>query len=62
MVSLAQLQEVPSKNMVLLVGPPGSGKSYLIEKIKGYPGEIGIDISQDKWWAVEALKPHEERR
>jgi len=27
MVSLAQLQEVPSKNMVLLIGPPGSGKS-----------------------------------
>jgi len=27
MVSLAQLQEVPSHNMILLVGPPGSGKS-----------------------------------
>ena len=27
MVSLAQIQEVPSKNMILLVGPPGSGKS-----------------------------------
>jgi predicted hydrocarbon binding protein/KaiC/GvpD/RAD55 family RecA-like ATPase len=26
-VSLAQLQEVPSKNMVLMVGPPGCGKS-----------------------------------
>jgi predicted hydrocarbon binding protein/KaiC/GvpD/RAD55 family RecA-like ATPase len=32
MVSLAQLQEVPSKNMVLLVGPPGSGKSYFCEQ------------------------------
>ena len=24
---MAQLQEVPSENMILLVGPPGSGKS-----------------------------------
>jgi predicted hydrocarbon binding protein/KaiC/GvpD/RAD55 family RecA-like ATPase len=27
LVSLAQMQEVPSKNMILLVGPPGAGKS-----------------------------------
>jgi len=27
MVSIAQLQEVPSENVFLLVGPPGSGKS-----------------------------------
>ena len=27
MVSLAQLQEIPARNMILLVGPPGSGKS-----------------------------------
>jgi len=27
MVSLAQLQEVPPKNLILLVGPPGAGKS-----------------------------------
>jgi KaiC/GvpD/RAD55 family RecA-like ATPase len=26
-LSLAQIQEVPPKNMILLVGPPGSGKS-----------------------------------
>jgi predicted hydrocarbon binding protein/KaiC/GvpD/RAD55 family RecA-like ATPase len=32
MVSLAQLQEVPSKNMILIVGPPGSGKSYFCEQ------------------------------
>jgi len=32
MVSLAQLQEVPSKNMILLVGSPGSGKSYFCEQ------------------------------
>jgi predicted hydrocarbon binding protein/KaiC/GvpD/RAD55 family RecA-like ATPase len=32
MVSLAQLQEVPYKNMILLVGPPGSGKSTFCEQ------------------------------
>jgi predicted hydrocarbon binding protein/KaiC/GvpD/RAD55 family RecA-like ATPase len=32
MVSLAQLQEIPSKNMILLVGSPGSGKSYFCEQ------------------------------
>jgi predicted hydrocarbon binding protein/KaiC/GvpD/RAD55 family RecA-like ATPase len=32
MVSLAQLQEVPSKNMILLVGPPGAGKSTFCQQ------------------------------
>ena len=32
MVSLAQIQEVPSKNMILLVGPPGSGKSTFCQQ------------------------------
>ena len=32
MVSLAQIQEVPSKNMILLVGPPGAGKSTFCQE------------------------------
>jgi predicted hydrocarbon binding protein/KaiC/GvpD/RAD55 family RecA-like ATPase len=32
MVSLAQLQEVPSESMILLVGSPGSGKSSFCEQ------------------------------
>ncbi|MEN8177408.1 MAG: hypothetical protein ABFS39_02180 [Pseudomonadota bacterium] len=39
----------------IVVGPPGAGKSYLMNKISGYPGEVAIDISQKKWWAVEPL-------
>lgn len=39
----------------IIVGPPGSGKSYLNERINGYPGEVGIDISEKKWWSVEPL-------
>ena len=27
MVSISQLQDIPSENMILLVGPPGAGKS-----------------------------------
>jgi len=32
MVSLTQLQEIPSKKMVLLVGPPGVGKTAFCEQ------------------------------
>ena len=32
MVSLTQLQEIPSENMILIVGPPGSGKSTFCEQ------------------------------
>ena len=39
----------------LVAGPPGSGKSYLIGKIGGWPGEVGLDITMKKWWAVEPL-------
>jgi predicted hydrocarbon binding protein/KaiC/GvpD/RAD55 family RecA-like ATPase len=31
-MSLAQLQEVPSKNLILLVGPPGSGKTTFCQQ------------------------------
>ena len=33
MVSIAQLQEVPSKNMILLVGAPGSGKTTFSQQV-----------------------------
>jgi KaiC/GvpD/RAD55 family RecA-like ATPase len=32
MVSVAQLQEVPPRNLILLVGPPGSGKTTLCQQ------------------------------
>jgi KaiC/GvpD/RAD55 family RecA-like ATPase len=31
-VSLIELQEIPSKNVILLVGPPGSGKTTFCEQ------------------------------
>lgn len=39
----------------IVCGTPGSGKSYLIDKIGGWPGEVGIDLSADKWWKVGPL-------
>jgi predicted hydrocarbon binding protein/KaiC/GvpD/RAD55 family RecA-like ATPase len=33
MVSLTELQEIPSENMILLVAPPGSGKTSFCEQI-----------------------------
>lgn len=39
----------------IVAGPPGAGKSYLIAKIGGWPGEVGLDITMKKWWAVEPL-------
>ncbi|MHA2292545.1 MAG: ATPase domain-containing protein, partial [Candidatus Hodarchaeales archaeon] len=32
MLTLAEIQKVPSKNMILLVGPPGAGKSAFCEQ------------------------------
>ena len=32
LVSLSQLQEIPSKNLILLVGPPGSGKTAFCQQ------------------------------
>ena len=32
MVTLAQLQDIPPENLILLVGPPGSGKSYFCKR------------------------------
>ena len=31
-MSLTQLQEIPSKNMILLVGPPGAGKTTFCQQ------------------------------
>ncbi|MBF0447905.1 MAG: hypothetical protein HQL67_06865 [Magnetococcales bacterium] len=39
----------------IVTGPPGSGKSWLIQKVGGWPGEVAIDLAMDKWWKVEPL-------
>ncbi|MEA3278852.1 MAG: hypothetical protein U9Q81_26875 [Pseudomonadota bacterium] len=49
---------LPAKMKVgswVVLGPPGAGKSHLVHQIGGWPDEVCIDISMEKWWAVEAL-------
>lgn len=40
---------------LVVTGPPGAGKSYYIEQIKGWPNEGYLDLSQKGWWKDPSL-------
>jgi predicted phosphodiesterase len=40
---------------LVVTGPPGAGKSYYIEQIKGWPNEGYLDLSQNNWWKDQSL-------
>lgn len=40
---------------LVVTGPPGAGKSYYIEQIKGWPNEGYLDLAQKNWWKDQSL-------
>lgn len=40
---------------LVVTGPPGAGKSYYIEQIRGWPNEGYLDLTQKNWWKNESL-------
>ena len=63
MVSLAQLQEIPQKSMILLVGSPGSGKSSFCQQavLQGLAMDRPIIFVTTEYGSSEAEKALRER-
>ena len=40
---------------LVVTGPPGAGKSYYIEQIRGWPNEGYLDLTQNGWWKDQSL-------
>jgi len=63
LVSLAQLQEIPRKSVVLLVGPPGAGKSTFCQQtvLQSLAGDRGIIYVTTECGPSEAERALRER-
>ena len=40
---------------LVVTGPPGAGKTYYINQIRGWPNEGYIDLSRKGWWRDQSL-------
>jgi hypothetical protein len=40
---------------LIVTGPPGAGKSYYIDQIRGWPNEGYLDLTQKGWWKGQSL-------
>ncbi|WP_136805506.1 metallophosphoesterase [Desulfosediminicola flagellatus] len=40
---------------LVVTGPPGAGKSYYINQIRGWPNEGYIDLTRKGWWRDQSL-------
>lgn len=47
--------EEPRFRQFLITGPPGSGKSTQVGKMRGWPYEGYLDLAARNWWRVQAL-------
>ncbi len=44
-----------SFRQLLVTGPPGSGKSTMLELLNGWPDEGYIDLTINRWWTAKSL-------
>ena len=60
MYGQAYPQEIQFKQL-LFVGPPGAGKSQLVNQMHAWPEESSLDLSAPNWWQnrVLAFRPRE---
>lgn len=45
----------PDFRQFIITGPPGAGKTSLIQKIGGWPDEAYVDLTARHWWRDKAL-------
>ncbi len=63
LVPISDIQEIRGIKMpigleylqLVVTGPPGAGKSYYINQIRGWPNEGYIDLTRKNWWKDQTL-------